>query len=66
MGTKSDEVIESADATVDAPTNTLGHYLIVRHAFDSYRKGDAIRDEATIKGILADAGKARSVHRVIG
>ena len=67
MGTKSDEVIESTDAAVDAaPANSLGHYLIVRHAFGSYRKGDAIRDEATIKGILADAVKARSVHKVIG
>lgn len=49
-----------------APANTLGHYLVVRHAFGKYRKGDAIRDEATIKAILANPVQARAVHQVLG
>ncbi|APR40030.1 hypothetical protein [Paraburkholderia sp. SOS3] len=49
----------------NAPANTLGHYLIVRHAFGTYRKGDAIRDEATIAAVLANAVQARNVHKVL-
>jgi hypothetical protein len=62
MGTKQ---IDDTIQTPDTPTNTLAHYLIVRHAFGSYRKGDAIRDEATITAILADAGNAANVHKVV-
>ncbi|CAE6838336.1 hypothetical protein [Paraburkholderia nemoris] len=62
MATKSDAI---ADTPVEVTTNTLGHYLVVRHAFDAYRKGDAIRDEATITAILKDDQKKRSVHKVI-
>ncbi|MGA7781088.1 MAG: hypothetical protein WCA85_25740 [Paraburkholderia sp.] len=66
-----DTVIDSADVAgnmTDAgnePVNTLGHYLVVRHAFGEYRKGDAIRDEVTIKAVL-NGENARSVHKVIG
>jgi hypothetical protein len=68
MGTtKSDAVTDTEQPEVVAgPENTLGHYLVVRHPFESYRKGDAIRDETNIKAILEDAGKRRSVHKVIG
>lgn len=56
----------TATTAAAAPTNTLGHYLVVRHAFGRYRKGDAIRDEVAIKVILANPVQARSVHKVIG
>jgi hypothetical protein len=45
--------------------NTLGYYLVVRHAFGSYRKGDAIRDPDEIAAVLAGEN-ASSVHKVIG
>ena len=46
-------------------TNTLGYYLVVRHAFGDYRKGDAIRDMDEIAAVLAGEN-ASSVHKVIG
>lgn len=56
------------DVAADDATNQDGapeHYLVVRHAFDNYRKGDAIRDEAAIAQVLA-GDNARNVHKVIG
>jgi hypothetical protein len=46
-------------------TNTLGYYLVVRHAFGNYRKGDAIRDQDEITAVLAGEN-ANFVHKVIG
>lgn len=46
--------------------NTLGYYLTVRHAFESYRKGDAIRDMDEITRILSSDELKRNVHKVIG
>lgn len=43
--------------------NLLGYYLVVRHAFGDYRKGDAIRDPDQIAAVLAE--NAGSVHKVI-
>lgn len=48
-----------------AKQNTLGYYLVVRHAFGDYRKGDAIRDPDEITAVLAGE-YASSVHKVIG
>lgn len=48
----------------DEPVNTLGYYLVVRHAFEQYRKGDAIRDQAEIERVLAS--NQHAVHKVIG
>lgn len=45
-------------------TNTLGYYLVVRHAFGNYRKGDPIRDMDEIAAVLKD--NAHCVHKVIG
>lgn len=43
--------------------NTLGYYLVVRHAFGDYRKGDAIRDPDAIAAVLNGENKG-SVHKV--
>lgn len=42
----------------------LDYYLVVRHAFDDYRKGDAIRDAGEVAAVLKD--NAHNVHKVIG
>ena len=58
---QSDAAPESVEAE-----SMLGHYLVVRHAFGAYRKGDAIRDEATIRQVLASKENALNVHKVLG
>lgn len=40
----------------------LDYYLVVRHAFDDYRKGDAIRDAGEVARVLA--GNPHNVHKV--
>jgi hypothetical protein len=67
MGTTKSDAVTDAEQpeAAAAPANTLGHYLVVRHAFGSHRKGDAIRDEAQILAVLKGEN-ARSVHKVIG
>lgn len=50
----------------DAVESTLGYYLVVRHAFGQYRKGDAIRDPAEIERVLQADGNRHNVHRVMG
>lgn len=53
-----------SDAAEDQPVNTLGYSLVVRHAFDQYRKGDMIRDQAAIERVLAGANH-HNVHKVV-
>lgn len=55
--TQSDTVIET-----EQPANTFGYYLVVRHAFEQYRKGDAVREQAEIERILGS--NAHNVHKV--
>jgi hypothetical protein len=64
---QTDAATESADTAAEQATaaNTLGHYLVVRHAFGTYRKGDAIRDPDEIAAVLAGEN-AHFVHKVIG
>jgi hypothetical protein len=50
--------------TPNTPVNTLGYYLVVRHAFGDYRKGDAIRDPEVIAAVTS-GDNASSVHKVI-
>lgn len=40
----------------------LDYYLVVRHAFEDYRKGDAIRDPNEVARVLAASPHA--VHKV--
>lgn len=54
-----------SDAADDQPVNTLGYYLVVRHAFDQYRKGDAIRKQSDIERVLGGANH-HNVHKVVG
>jgi hypothetical protein len=53
---------KQSESAVEA--NTLGYYLVVRHAFGDYRKGDAIRDPGEIAAVLGSE-YAQSVHKVI-
>jgi hypothetical protein len=55
--TQSDAVAETEQAQ-----STLGYYLVVRHAFEQYRKGDAIRDASEIERVLAS--NSHNVHKV--
>jgi len=66
MATKQSDAgtTEQVDASAE-PVNTLGHYLVVRHAFANYRKGDAIRDPAEIAAVKSGEN-AHFVHKVIG
>ncbi|MCG5072279.1 hypothetical protein [Paraburkholderia tagetis] len=54
-----------SDAAEEQPVNTLGYSLIVRHAFDQYRKGDMIRDQAEIERVLGGLNQ-HNVHKVVG
>ena len=54
-----------SDAAAEQPENTLGYFLVVRHAFEQYRKGDPIRDQDEITRVLAGANN-HNVHKVIG
>ncbi|WGS53578.1 hypothetical protein LFL96_21205 [Paraburkholderia sp. D15] len=56
--------VDATPEVGNGPASTLAHYLVVRHAFDDYRKGDAIRAEADIIAVLASEN-ARNVHKVI-
>lgn len=58
------DTADMQEAVANEPVNTLAHYLVVRHSFDAYSKGDAIRDEATITAVLAGEN-AHCVHKVV-
>lgn len=62
--TQSDADTATDGVEASEPVNTLAHYLVVRHSFGSYNKGDAIRDEATITAVLQGEND-RSVHKVL-
>lgn len=55
--TQSDTVEQTAQSEV-----ALDYYLVVRHAFEDYRKGDAIREAPEVARVLA--GNPRNVHKV--
>jgi hypothetical protein len=61
---ETDQYGDETTAEVVAESS-VGHYLIVRHAFGSYRKGDAIRDEGDIKKVLSSPENAHNVHKVL-
>jgi hypothetical protein len=48
--------------TVEQAAAKPDYYLVVRHAFEQYRKGDAIRDASEIARVLA--GNSHNVHKV--
>jgi len=55
--TQSDAVEQTAQ-----PEAKLDYYLVVRHAFEQYRKGDAIREADEVARVLA--GNPHNVHKV--
>ncbi|MGN6085791.1 hypothetical protein [Trinickia sp.] len=55
--TQSDAVEQAAQ-----PEAALDYYLVVRHAFEDYRKGDAIRGPGEVARVLA--GNPHNVHKV--
>ena len=55
--TQTDAVEQTAQTEV-----ALDYYLVVRHAFEKYRKGDSIRDAGEVARVLAD--NPHNVHKV--
>ncbi|HJP68281.1 MAG TPA: hypothetical protein VJ846_05210 [Sphingomicrobium sp.] len=55
--TQSDTVEQTAQTPAE-----LDYYLVVRHAFEDYRKGDAIRESNEVARVLA--GNPHNVHKV--
>lgn len=55
--TQSDTVEQAAQTETK-----LDYYLVVRHAFEEYRKGDAIREANEVARVLA--GNPHNVHKV--
>lgn len=55
--TQSDALEQAAQ-----PEAALDFYLVVRHAFEDYRKGDAIRAPAEVARVLGS--NPHNVHKV--
>ncbi len=55
--TQSDAVEQAAQ-----PEVALDYYLVVRHAFEDYRKGDAIRESSEVERVLSC--NPHNVHKV--